>query len=382
MPSARRATPLLLALLSPLLAASQSCDASSFPVATPDLQCFGLSPSPTASSADECVAACCALGASACAMWQYCAEGGGCYPQAYPCWLGQPTHDNYGGGGVCRNASGWTGGLRATPPAVGQYYALVPIDPASGLPLAGSLRHCDSIASMDAYSPGSPDFEWKVVEALSGDASAISLQPVNYFFDALGIRPYDARNPFNLTGISSAAQGAPLRDLAWRVGPGVQNSNYFSLSTTSANPAFAGMVLSVTSNPAAPCTYNKPRGDAVLAPPGAALAGNGTVLTQTFTFVTLAVTEDALWTTDHHDNQNSGYSAWDGPGEAQKVCQEQMIKDDPLAAGDDGTRFFSSGITSAVDGWWFGGDSSDTLHMLEDLLVAQQNDERDRTSVV
>lgn len=167
--------------LAPLLVACQPCDSTSFPVSTPNLQCFGLTPSPTASSEAECVAACCALGSSACAVWQWCVEGSSCRPQTYPCWLGQPTHDSYGGGAVCKNSSGWIGGLRATPPVVGLYYALVPVDPASGLPLAGSVRHCQSITSMDSYSPGSPDFEWRAVEALSGDPSAISLQPLNYF---------------------------------------------------------------------------------------------------------------------------------------------------------------------------------------------------------
>lgn len=74
---------------------------------------------------------------------------------------------------------------------------------------------------------------------------------------------------------------------------------------------------------------------------------------------------DALfWATEHHDTANSGASAWDGPGEAAAVCHTQLT---PRSL--PGSAFYSSGVTGSVsaEGWWLGGDSTDTLFLLQDL---------------
>ena len=51
-----------------------------------------------------------------------------------------------------------------------------------------------------------------------------------------------------------------------------------------------------------------------------------------------------------------------------------MIKDDPQSPLTT-ERFYATGVTSAVDGWFFTASSDNTLYMLEDLLVAQQSDD-------
>jgi len=256
-----------------------ACDASSFPADLSGLECFGLSPAlaaAAAASADACAAACCALGPAACAVWQWCPPGAACQPQAWPCWLGQPVQPG-GDGGVCSPKAGWLGGLRATAPQEGTYYAIVPVEAATGRPLPSAARHCDSVVSADAYVQGNPDFEWKAVEALDGDATATSFQPYNYFFDVLGIAtPPIPRNPFDAMSLASVAAGAPAADLSWRVIPGVSNAGFFSLATKSAKPQYAGAVLTLASPATVPCAYNQPRGDLTLAAPGAAYSAVAT----------------------------------------------------------------------------------------------------------
>ena len=345
----------------------QTCNANSFGKKTNGTRCFGLTAFPLAKTADECVTACCNEGPEDCSTWQFCPEGAACQPQSVSnCWLGQPTQV------TCReeDGAGWLGGIRGTPPEKGSYFTIVPVNPDSGLPLTSAIRHCNSVVSADPFT-GNPDFQFKVLGPVSDilDPAAISLQPYNYFFDFIGPVTND---PFGVMHITNTdTPGVLPLDLSWIVTPGLQNAAFFSLLSTSLN--HTGQYLTMSSNPTVPCTYNNPVGDITTALPGSTLAGNGSVITQTFMFVKLQLTQNIVWTREHHDAQNSGYSAWDGPGESTSICLEQMIKDDPQSPSS--ARFFSSGITSAVDSWWFGGNTDDVLYMLEDLLVSKQNDD-------
>jgi hypothetical protein len=346
---------------------SQTCDANSFGKKTNNTQCFGLTAFPLATTEADCVSACCNEGPEACSTWQFCPDGAPCQPQPFSkCWLGQPTLVNC----QTQGGAGWIGGIRGTPPERGSYFAIVPVNTTSGLPLSSAIRHCNSVVSADPFTLN-PDFQFKVLNPASdvSDPAAISLQPYNYFFDFIGAVQDD---PFGVMHITNTdTKGVSPQDLSWIVTPGLQNANFYSLLSMSLNRS--GQYLTMSSNPTVPCTYNNPTGDITTALPSSTVAANGTVISQTFMFVKLTVTQNIVWTSEHHDAQNSGFSAWDGPGETTSVCLEQMIKDDPQSSRS--AKFYSSGITSAVDGWWFGGDSEDTLYMLEDLLVSQQNDE-------
>ena len=270
-------------------------------------------------------------------------------------------------------------------PAVGAgYYMLQPIINGSVQPVG--LRHCTGIASFDR-NPAGGDFEWKLTEAADDDRAGVSLQPNNYFFDSLGwlqSPPVDSHAATNVTlGIVSPSGiggfRVPLADMSWWLVDGLDGSGLgFSLTTLSRNSAVAGYALSVTD--CVKCPFCGPGesyhvGDAVLAPPGALTAGNGTVLTQTFSFVRVAdaaLGAGAPWATEHANAQNSGNNQGDGPGETYSTCRQQMLKTDPLAAG--APRFLSSGVTSIQDSWWLGGSSEDSLWLLEDLAVARQDD--------
>jgi len=346
-----------------------TCDANSFGKKTNGTQCYGLTAFPLAKTSDECISACCNEGPEDCSTWQFCPEGAACQPQGLSsCWLGQPTQVN------CQEqgGAGWIGGIRGTPPEKGSYFSIVPVNPSTGLPLSppSAIRHCNSVVSVDPFN-GNPDFQFKVLGPLSDltDPAAISLQPYNYFFDFIGAVTDD---PFGVMHIANTdTKGVMPLDLSWIVTPGLDNAAFYSLLSTSKNRT--GQYLTMSSNPTVPCTYNNPIGDVTTALPGSTVAANGTVISQTFMFVKLTLTQSIVWTREHHDAQNSGYSAWDGPAESSSICLEQMIKDDPLSPNT--ARFLSSGITSAVDSWWFGGNTDDTLYLLEDLLVSQQNDE-------
>ena len=266
------------------------------------------------------------------------------------------------------------GGLRGSPPIVGSYYAIVPVDFRTGLPMNTGIRHCNAVVTADRYTgPGNEDFEWRVTEAENEDAAAISLQPRNYFFWHLSAAPCveEGFSPYPLCNTGTTRADVLPDDLSWLVVPSGTQPQFFRLQTQSKNASRAGKFMTLSSNRTAPCVYQGT--DVVLAPQGAGEAGNGTTLTQAWMFIPLALTSRLTWTTERHDNQNSGFSGWDGPGESAAVCHEQMIREDLLSPTSP--RFFSSGITSAVDGWWFGGDSSNTLYLLEDLLVAEQGDE-------
>ena len=339
-----RVLPLLL-LLAPPRASAQTCDASSFPIATPGVQCYGLSAEPDATTVEQCALACCALGTAACSTWQFCPAGAGCSsPSA--CWLGQPVGDP--NANVCRASAGWTGGIRGTPPTVGAYYAIVPVNASSGLPLNSAARHCQSGVSADPYEGiGDQDFNWRAIEAVNDDPNSVSFQPYNWFFNYLS-SPKSGSIPALIAARFTEAPSPG--DLSWRVVPGLQNPNLFSLLSQS--PSYpAGAYATLSSAVTAPCAYNSPAGDLVLAPANSPTAGNGSTVTQTFMFVPLQLRSSSLWTQERHDAQSSGFTDWDGPGESVAVCHEQMIKDDPLNLADT-ARFFSSGVTSAVDGWW------------------------------
>jgi hypothetical protein len=184
----------------------------------------------------------------------------------------------------------------------------MPVDAATGLPTGAGARHCNSEVSLDDYIYGNQDFNWRIVEAVNDNASAISIQPFNYFFDQLGIVAGASGypSPFAL-GIGSTTAGRPPDDLSWSLVPGLQNANLFSLQTQSKDPRWAGLYATYSSAVTVPCAYNSPRGDLVLAAAGAALAGNGSALTQTFVFFpAVGLRASIVWTTDHHDAQNSG----------------------------------------------------------------------------
>jgi hypothetical protein len=365
-----------------------TCGAATFAVATPDIECFGLTANPFATTRDACVAACCAAGASQCSTWQYCDTGNaalGCTQTGtannVSCWLGHPVGD--ANNQVCHAGPGWVGGIRGAPPVVGQYYAVVPVNASTGFPTNLAARHCNSMVSADPYRGlGNQDFYFRAVAGVNDNADSVSLQPYNYYFDAVGAVASSDANPFAALSIARFPE-VDADALSWVVTPGLDNAAFFSLKTQSTDPAKAGQYMSVASPSSVQCQYNGPVGDFLLAPgnsvPGVTPAGNtsaGAVLvTRTFMFIPISLQQDVRWTQEHHDAQNSGNSAWDGPGESTGVCVEQMIKDDPLAVGERTARFFSTGVTSAADSWWFGGDSSDTLFMLEDLEVAQQNDD-------
>ena len=272
----------------------------------------------------------------------------------------------------------------ATSPGVGAgYYMLQPVINGAVQPFG--LRHCTGIASFDT-NPDGGDFLWRVTEGEDDDRAGISLQPNNYYFDALGWLgnpPVDPNAATNLTlGIVSASGvgglKVPLADMSWWLIEGLDGSGLgFSLRTHSTSSAASGFVLSVTDCTTCPFCYKAAPfhlGDAILAPAGAAVAGNGSVLSQTFAFVPVAAQlgAGAPWSTDHANAQNTGNNEGDGPGETYSTCRQQMLKTDPLAAG--APRFLSSGVTSVQDSWWLGGSSDDSLWLLEDLAVAQQDD--------
>ena len=283
---------------------------------------------------------------------------------------------------VAHCSEGPGGYAPASTPSVGAtYYMLQPVINGSVQPFG--LRHCTGIASFDA-NPDGGDFEWRVTEGQDDDIVGISLQPNNYFFDSLGWLgqpPVDSYAATNLTlGIVSASGvgglRVPLPDMSWWLVEGLDNSGLgFSLKTHSKSSAVGGFVLTVTDCTFCPFCYKGAAfhlGDAVLAPAGATVAGNGTVLSQTFAFVPIAqkLGAGAPWSTDHANAQNTGNNQGDGPGETYSTCRQQMLKTDPLAAA--APRFLSSGVTSVQDSWWLGGSSDDSLWLLEDLAVAQQ----------
>lgn len=103
------------------------------------LECFGLSLHGAASSAAECSAACCALGAK-CSSWQFCgdfttycgAEHGGCY-------IGDISHEGCHWQSGCEAEACWDGGCRGgTCPTIGPAPPPAPPPPAqcgsAGLP--------------------------------------------------------------------------------------------------------------------------------------------------------------------------------------------------------------------------------------------------------
>ncbi len=109
------------------------------------------------------------------------------------------------------------------------------------------------------------------------------------------------------------------------------------------------------------------------------------------------------WTTEHHDIQNTGNSGWIGPAEATGVCKTTVrTKTDFGGCGAAQSRsrlserltsstslqpltffprparaqiiksiasnfnfltssFYSTGVTSVGNGWWFGGDNQNTF---------------------
>jgi len=221
------------------------------------------------------------------------------------------------------------------------------------------VRNCASAVSADPNTNANAgDFEWRVVAALSGDASAqsFSLESSNSYLNYAGIVPATDTNPFSLGTARPSA--APPADLSFSFEPALDGSGFFSIKTLSANASFAGQYVTLSSASTTPCAVGN-KLDLVLAPAGApaaappvTVAGGGVALTQSFAFLPVTVLSRAAWTTEHANAQNSRFSAWDGPSEAAGVCHEAIIRDDP-AAPADGTRFFSSGVTSTADGWWF-----------------------------
>ncbi len=71
------------------------------------------------------------------------------------------------------------------------------------------------------------------------------------------------------------------------------------------------------------------------------------------------------WTTDHHDNRNSRNTNGEiGPAEATGTCPTPLVN----GGFSQGFEFFSAGITSIGDGWWFGGDNNNVFWQIEDLF--------------
>ena len=351
---------------------AQTCDASSFPVPTPDEQCFGLYSIPLADeSIEACIGTCCALGADKCSVWQWCPSTGDCWATAgHHCWLGEPTLNG------CREGKkGWVGGIRPTAPVVGSYYEVMPMNSTSAqfYPLSRGLRHCSSIMSADppTIAP-TADFQWRFVEAITSDAASFSLEAANYYFHYAAMLPIvdPAMNPTTLSA-ARISEVADPSDMTWRlVTPAIDGSGFYSIISASSNPAWSGLFLSVTASQTNECKHTDSF-DLVLLPAGATIDFFGNpVLSQSFGFFPVDVLSRASWTTEHANAQNNGFSSWDGPGEAESVCREEIIRDDPTNP-DFGTRFWSSGVTSAEDGWWFGGDSDNVVHMLEDVLVSE-----------
>ena len=88
------------------------CDAASFPKALDGVECWGLVTAPSAGSAAECAAACCANNASGCTAWNWCGDptGKACgHADHGGCYVGRPSQ--------CRKVGGWVGGQRAPAPA-------------------------------------------------------------------------------------------------------------------------------------------------------------------------------------------------------------------------------------------------------------------------
>jgi hypothetical protein len=205
------------------------------------------------------------------------------------------------------------------------------------------------------------------VEALNGDADSFSFEASNYYFNYIGEGVVsECGGPAGVIGAASPLL-RPVDSLSWRVVPALDGSAFWSLQSA-ASPE---LYLTVTHASNSPCSWNSNQWDLTLAQVG---ADGATRANQTFHFMQVdhpVASDAAPWQTDHHDAQNSGFSAWDGPGEAAAVCPEDVIRDDPLG-GSGTTRFFAAGVTSAADGWLFAGDSDDTLHMLEDVPLSQR----------
>ena len=341
-----------------------------FPLPTVDEQCFGLSSYPLISTPDQCQQACCSLGEASCVAWQWCAPGAACQPtqKNASCWVGVP-----GQSPGCKAAPGWIGGLRSTQPAQGQYYNLALINASllSGL----HIRHCDDFMSLkgDSRSGASvSDFVWRLVAGLDGSPNTVSLEASNYYFRYAGMN-INANSSTLIMGTEFPEYVADLSDLSFFLVPGLDDDRFFSLQIASSNPQYALKYATAASTNLGPCPETNTL-DLVLADGYAPGVFNGVSLGQTFAFLPVSVIPAVSWHTEHHDAQNTGFSAWDGPGETTGgVCTEELIKTDP--SSPTSPTFLSSGVVSTADGWWYGGDSNDDLHLLEDLLVVRQNGE-------
>jgi hypothetical protein len=160
---------------------------------------------------------------------------------------------------------------------------LSPVHSASGLPqyvsfypitdLTLTLRHCNYVASACPYEDGNEDFEFKVVPAKNGDASAVTFQSVN--FPDMFLQPIftegSANPPLGIADLSNSD------DASWKAVPGLSDPTNFTIVTQSKNTTISGFVLSLSSLNNAPCHYAAPSGDIVLGKPG-----DGSYRTQTF----------------------------------------------------------------------------------------------------
>ena len=137
--------------------------------------------------------------------------------------------------------------------------------------LYSALRHCNFQASTSPIDSSNDDFAFeRVAPGLSGAPNTVSFQSVNY--PSKYLCPIPQRG--GLLGLGApgdAAACASPADATWRLVPGLTSPSNFSIVSTSATPAFAG--LYVTRNATSACSCCEPGwSDAVLAAAGRGLA--------------------------------------------------------------------------------------------------------------
>ena len=121
---------LLLAAAAAAAAASSSARAQpcSFPLDMDGREVSGLQAAPSATDADSCAAACCALGAP-CEVWQWCVGGFDCAP-ASSCWVGSLAGGSYA-------STGWRSAARPRAPPPGPLTANLSAAQAPPTPIPG-----------------------------------------------------------------------------------------------------------------------------------------------------------------------------------------------------------------------------------------------------